>query len=80
MHTGMAWAELKKKSDSDLVALHDECARGTGEFLLTLRDELRHRDSARQTKTMVRLSREMVAMTVLILLATIANVVLWTLG
>jgi hypothetical protein len=77
MRVAGTWAELKALTEEELIAKHDACARNTSEFLLTMRDELHHREQAKQTETVVRLTRIMAILTAVILAATILNVVLW---
>lgn len=79
MHTGKTWADLRQMSDDDLIAGHDHCAKNTGEHLITYRDELRHREQSRLTGKIVYLTWAMAAMTAVVLLATVANVILWAL-
>ena len=68
----MKWADLKKKSKSGPIDLHDKRAANTAEGLRVIQDELYQRTIENHTKAMT-------WMTVLITLATIANGILWAL-
>jgi hypothetical protein len=66
------WAELQGLTDRDLTKKHDEAAVGCGsrDWLTLYRDELHHRQLHRHTKAMT-------WMTVIIVVATVVNIVLW---
>lgn len=72
------WAELKKASKEELKAEYGQRPEDPylyGDFQMRrteIRDELHHREIRGYT-------RAMLAMTVVITFATIANVILWTL-
>lgn len=66
------WAQLKRMSHAELIREHDQHAESASDYLLTIRDELRHRQSSRQT-------RAMLIMTAVVVMATIANVTMWAL-
>jgi hypothetical protein len=69
-------ATLRKLSDEEVVRLHDAHAThtvvGTAHYLA----ELQRRDQQRSTDVMLRYTRHMTGMTVVITIATIINVVL----
>jgi len=71
-HVGKAhsWRELKAMSDRELIEEHDKITNIIGEYLVTIREELRHRERTKQTRVML-------WMTGVITAATILNVILW---
>jgi len=78
MRKGYTRAELRQVSITELEELHDKCSEyGGRENLQTIRDELRHREQAKQTSTIRRLTWCMAILTMVITLTTIANVILW---
>lgn len=72
MSRAHSWAELKAMTKAELVGEHDRHTQVASDYLITIRDELRHREGAKQTWVML-------WMTVVITTATIANVILWAL-
>ena len=69
-------AKLREISDDELVRLHDAHAKntvvGTAHYLA----ELGRRDQQRATDAMLRYTRQMTRMTVVITIATIINLIL----
>jgi len=72
MANAHTWAELKGMTDGELIEEHDRITNIIGEYLVTVRGELRHRERTRQTCAMS-------WMTGIITAATILNVILWAL-
>jgi len=63
-------------SDEELELLHDDAARHTQVGTQWYIDEIRNREMHRQTATLVRLTKAIVWLTVIIGVLTVANVVL----
>ena len=70
----LTYQQLRNLSDDEVVALYDEEAKHVGLSLNFLRDELLRREQANQTATMLKLTRWITVMTVVVTLATIVNV------
>ena len=79
MSRAHTWGELQSMTDAELIEEHDHHAKTAPDYMATIRDELRHRELARQTSTIRRLTWCMASLTVTITFATIANVILWVL-
>jgi hypothetical protein len=69
------YAELRKLSDDDLIAAYDQLANSTCLGLAFYRDEIARRESDRLQAGMVKLTRQMHKMTLVILLATIVSTI-----
>ena len=70
----LSLSDLQNRSDEELVALHDGQAKTTVVGIQYYLDELSRRYQERQTKAMVRFTKWITVMTVVITVATLANV------
>ena len=68
--------ELQNLGDDEVVRKHDEQAKSTFVGTQYFLDELNRRYQERQTKSMLRFTKWITFMTVVVTAATIANVVL----
>lgn len=71
--------ELRSIPTADLIQRHDKEAKNTSVGVRYYLEELARRDQAASTTTMVRLTRWIAGMTVVMALATIVNVALFAL-
>lgn len=69
------WAELKELPDEELIKEYDKLAKDTVEGTKQYLAELRHRDLKRQSDTMLKYTKQVKLMTIIITVATIINVV-----
>ncbi len=69
--------DLRLMSDEQLIEKHDELARHTQVGTQHYLNELSRRDSDRATRSMVRLTWAITIMTIVVMLATIANVLVF---
>ncbi|HEX4130879.1 MAG TPA: hypothetical protein VHZ24_12625 [Pirellulales bacterium] len=67
------YAELRKQSEADLERLYDETATSTQIGLSFLREELARREAERQYKHMLRLTKQMRDLTIVITVLTVVN-------
>ena len=72
--------ELRAMSDERLIAQHDASFGGMTETSTSFRTELARRDQERQTIAMLRMTKWIAAMTVVMTAATIVNVILFALS
>ena len=70
--------ELQNLSDDELVRRHDEQAKTTGVGVDYCLDEINRRHQERQTASMLGFTKWITFMTVVVTVATLANVVLAT--
>lgn len=70
----LSLADLRKLTDDELVERNDVQAKTTGVGIQYFLDELNRRYQERQTNAMLGITKWIVAMTVVITLATLANV------
>jgi hypothetical protein len=68
--------ELRALLDETLIDAHDKKAESTEAGVAYYLDELARRDQSRQTEAMLSYTRWIIAMTVIVTLATIANLVI----
>lgn len=73
------WEELRAMGDDELIERFDAKAKRTEIGLGFIRDELMFRAQERQTRAMLRYTKRITVMTVVMTLATLANVAV-TLG
>ena len=66
--------ELRELTDDELIEKYDQTARNTQVGLRHWADELNRRSQKRQTDSMLRLTRSINRMTVVITVATVMNV------
>jgi hypothetical protein len=69
--------ELRDASDDELIRNHDMLARNTSVGVNYYLDELARRESARQQATMIRLTWAIAAMTLVVTIATIVNLIVF---
>jgi hypothetical protein len=69
-------AELRAMSDQELVRMHDDTKKKQHVGIEYFREELARRDRDRQTRAMLRYTRWITVMTVVMTIATIINVLL----
>ncbi len=67
-------AELRALSDDEIVRRYDDQARDVGDSLSHWRDELNRRYQQRQTDSMLRFTKWITIMTVIVTFATLINV------
>lgn len=67
-------AELRAMPDEELIRHYDRTATSTGLSLNFLAAEITRREQSRQTRTIVRLTWAIAAMTLMVTVATIVNV------
>lgn len=77
MGSAFSLANLRELGDEGLIALHDEVARHTQVGVDYYLDELWRRETARQTNEIVGLTRAIKGMTLVMMIATILNVILF---
>ena len=70
----LSLSDLRNLTDDELVEKHDAQAKTTGVGIQYFLDELNRRYQERQTKAMLRFTKWITVMTVVITLATLANV------
>ena len=69
-------SDLRNLTDDELVERHDIQAKSTVVGIQYYLDELNRRNQERQTESMLRFTKWITVMTVVITVATLANVVL----
>jgi hypothetical protein len=69
--------ELRGSSDEELIRAHDRLAKSTSIGVNYYLDELARRENARQQATMIRLTWAIAAMTLVVTIATIVNLVVF---
>jgi hypothetical protein len=69
--------ELRNASDDELIRNHDMLARNTSEGVNYYLNELARRESARQQAMMIRLTYAIAAMTLVVTIATIVNLIVF---
>ena len=69
-------AELKELSDKELTALFDGVSRGVMTSVDFYLAEIRHREQTRIAQNMERFTKQIRWLTIIILVATIVNIVL----
>ena len=74
------WAELKELPDEELIKEHDELAKSTQVGTNYYLAELRHRNLKIYSETMLRYTKQVKLMTIVITVATIINVVVLAVG
>lgn len=67
-------AKLRAMSNDELIKNHDETAKHNDVGVSYYLEELARRDQERQTKAMLRYTRWIIAMTVVMTIATVINV------
>ena len=79
---GMALSlhDLRNLSDEEVVRRYDEQAKATGVGIQHYLDELNRRHQERHTNAMLRLTKWMTFMTVVITVGIIVNIVIGVLG
>lgn len=70
-----SYEQLRNLSDEELIAMHDKHAAHTCVGVSYYLDELARRDSERVNRSMLRCTKWITAMTAVMLLTTIANVI-----
>ena len=74
-HRAKTIAELRSRSDEELIEQHDVLAKGTGVGTGYYLDELRRREADRQGERMLRLTWIVTALTVVNVAAVIVSLV-----
>lgn len=69
-----SFKELTELPDDEVVRRHDDHAKGTGVFSEHYMDELNRRHQKRQTDSMLRFTKWITFMTIVVTLATLVNV------
>lgn len=69
------YGDLRKLSDAELIRQYDETAQSTQVGLNFLRDELARREAERQQEVMLRFTKQMRDMTIVITVLTAVNVI-----
>ena len=72
--------ELRGASEKELIQEHDELAKNTLPGVDYYLNELARRESARQQATMIRLTYAIAAMTLVVTVATIVNLLVFIAG
>jgi len=72
--------ELRSASEKELIQEHDELAEHTLPGVDYYLNELARRESARQQATMIRLTYAIAAMTLVVTIATIVNLIVFIAG
>lgn len=70
------YEKLRRVSDEELIWQHDESAKHTVVGISYFLDELARRDAQKVNNSMLKCTKWITAMTAVMLLATIANVVI----
>jgi hypothetical protein len=71
-------SELRDTPDEELIRAHDALAQNTYVGVSYYLDELARRESARQQATMIKLTYAIAAMTLVVTIATIVNLVVFS--
>lgn len=69
-------AELRKMSNDELINLHDKATPDASLGVNYYVDELARRDQSKQTETILRYTRWIVGLTIVMTLVTVVNVVI----
>jgi hypothetical protein len=69
------YSELRATSDEKLIEAHDNVAKNTAWSVDYFLNELSRREQARQTDTMLKLTRWIFWLTVVVTLATVLNLI-----
>ena len=72
--------ELRGASDTELIQEHDDLAKHTVPGVDYYLNELARRESASQQATMIRLTYAIAAMTLVVTIATIVNLIVFIAG
>jgi hypothetical protein len=67
--------ELRKLSDKEVIALHDEVAVHTVAGVQFYLDEINRREQNKQTDLMVKYTKQMLMLTVFVAALTVVNVI-----
>lgn len=76
MDMSYTYEKLRRVSDEELIRQHDESAKHTVVGISYFLDELARRDAQKVNNSMLKCTKWITAMTAVMLLATIANVVI----
>lgn len=66
--------DIRGLSDGQLIEEHDNCAASTANHIHYFLEEIKRRDQNRQTETIIKYTRQMLILTVIIAILTVANV------
>ena len=67
--------ELRKLSDDDVIALHDRVAQNTQVGVQFYLDEINRREQNKQTDLMVKYTKQILQLTIMVAVLTVINVI-----
>lgn len=67
--------QLRKLTDDEVIALHDRAANNTDVGVQFFLDEINRREQNKQTELMVKFTKQILRLTIIITILTVINVV-----